>query len=63
MVAAGVRADKAVRAEADGIAALRFTFVALDLLPNDPGFAIAPLSATYTPRDIDYSCPVAARRR
>jgi hypothetical protein len=28
-----------------GIAALRFTFVALDLLPNDPGFAIAPLSA------------------
>ena len=28
-----------------GIAALRFAFVALDLPPNDPGFAIAPLSA------------------
>ena len=27
-----------------GIAALRFAFVALDFPPNDPGFAIAPLS-------------------
>ena len=29
-----------------GIAALRLAFIALDLPPNDPGFAIAPLSAS-----------------